>query len=231
MSHERLATTFDQWAADGRDASMEREHGDVVGQVLAQLEIRPGEQILDLGCGNGWATRLLAKAAAGASAIGVDVSPGMIERAEALHSLTIRARYEVAKFEALGLADRKFDRVFSMEALYYAVDLDRALAECFRVLKPGGRADVVVDFYAESPHTAEWRDKTGVPMHYLSTAQWCDAFARAGFTDITTRRVFDSRDVREAAHLVPDECTTSWEKKLAIREAGSLWIRGMRGAR
>jgi SAM-dependent methyltransferase len=225
MSHEVLARTFDNWAADGRDASMEREHGDVVSQVIAAIEIRPGEQILDLGCGNGWATRMLASKAPGASAIGLDVSPKMIERAEALHRLTIRARYEVGAFEALPFQDRKFDRVFSMEAIYYAVDLDGALRECRRVLKPGGELDLVVDFYAESPHTAEWRDKTGVPMHFLSTKEWCAAIERAGFSEVTSRRVVDSRDVREAAHLVPDECTVSWEKKLAIRDAGSLWLR------
>jgi hypothetical protein len=47
----------------------------------------------------------------------------MIARAEELHSLTIRARYEVGRFEALDFPDKKFDRVFSMEALYHAVDL------------------------------------------------------------------------------------------------------------
>ncbi|HUR28171.1 MAG TPA: methyltransferase domain-containing protein, partial [Planctomycetota bacterium] len=88
MNHEHVSRTFDQWAADGRDAGMETEHENVARQVIARIEVRPGEQILDLGCGNGWATRLLAKAAAGATAVGVDVSPKMIERAEALHSLT-----------------------------------------------------------------------------------------------------------------------------------------------
>jgi cyclopropane fatty-acyl-phospholipid synthase-like methyltransferase len=70
VSHERIAATFDQWADDGRDLRMEKGHGDVVRQVIAQLGVRPGEQILDLGCGNGWATRLLAKTAPGVGAVG-----------------------------------------------------------------------------------------------------------------------------------------------------------------
>jgi cyclopropane fatty-acyl-phospholipid synthase-like methyltransferase len=61
--HAAIARTFDSWAHQGRDASMERGHGDVVGQVISKLGIKPGEQILDLGCGNGWATRLLARSA------------------------------------------------------------------------------------------------------------------------------------------------------------------------
>ena len=58
MSHERLAETFDQWAADGRDAKMEQEHGDAVRQVISRMGIVSGDKILDLGCGNGWGTRL-----------------------------------------------------------------------------------------------------------------------------------------------------------------------------
>ena len=65
MSHPLLAATFDRWAADGRGAEMESEHGDVARQVIAGMGIRAGDQVLDLGCGNGWATRLLAKSAAG----------------------------------------------------------------------------------------------------------------------------------------------------------------------
>lgn len=214
MSHERVAATFDRWAAEGRDAGMEAEHGDVARQVLEVLQVRPGEQILDLGCGNGWATRLLAKSAAGATAVGVDVSPRMIARAEELHSLTVRARYELCAFENLGFRDSRFDRVFSVEALYYAVDLDRALSEAHRVLKPGGRADVIVDFFVESPSTREWPSKTGLSMHYLSTQDWREAFQRAGFTGVHTERLFDTRPTppSAAAHQ-------------ASKADGSLWIR------
>lgn len=213
MSHEKLARTFDQWAAEGRDAGMQNEHSDVVVQVVEQLGIQPGESILDLGCGNGWATRLLARSAAGANAVGVDVSPKMIERAEELHSLTIRARYEVAPFDDLGFRSGRFDRVFSMEALYYALDLDRALGEALRVLKPGGRADVIVDFFTESPSTTSWPAKTGLDMHHLSTEQWRAAFERAGFVEVATQRVHDRR--------APDALDP---RHAASKADGSLWI-------
>ena len=78
MPHQILAATFDRWAAAGRGAEMESEHGDVARQVIAGMGIRAGDQILDLGCGSGWATRLLAKAAAGAQATGIDISPAMV---------------------------------------------------------------------------------------------------------------------------------------------------------
>ena len=123
------ADVFDQWARDGKDAGMEEGHSDVVLQVLETMNIRPGDQILDLGCGNGWATRILAQRAPGAQAIGIDASPEMIARAEDLHSFKIRARYEQSAFEKLDFPDGKFQHVFSMEALYYSADPAKVIGE------------------------------------------------------------------------------------------------------
>lgn len=222
--NEKVVETFDQWAENGRDMGMEEGHGDVVRQVIEQLEIRPGEKILDLGCGNGWATRLLAQKSAGVQAIGVDASPRMIARAEELHSLTIRARYEHGSFEALDFKDGMFDRLFSMEALYYASDLQQALSEAFRVLKPGGQATVIVDFYKESPATADWGNVMGLDLHYLGEADWKTAFETVGFRSLDTRRVIDSRAPADEGALESDECTPDPQAKLEQFKAGSLWI-------
>lgn len=230
MSHARIASTFDTWAQNGRGERMEDGHGDVVGQVIPQLNIKAGDQVLDLGCGTGWATRLLAKAAPGAGAVGVDVAPEMIKRAESLHSFTIRARYEVMPFEDLDLKDAAFSHVFSMEALYYAPDVDKALAETLRVLKPGGRVDIVIDFYAESPSTKGWSDAVDAPMTYLSEAEWKTRFEGAGFESVTTSRVVDSRGPGEESDFAPSDCYPDWDTHVAFRAAGSLWIHGLKPA-
>lgn len=230
MPHDHLAKTFDTWAQSGRGDRMEIGHGDVVAQVVPQLGIKAGDQSLDLGCGTGWATRMLAKAAPGAGAVGVDIAPEMVKRAEELHSYTIRARYEVAAFEELGLADAVFSHVFSMEAIYYAPDLDKALAEAFRVLKPGGRIDLVVDFYAENEPTAGWAGTVGTPMLYLSEADWREHLTKAGFEGAETRRVIDSRGTGDEADFEPSPSFPDWATWSAYREAGSLWIHGKKPA-
>jgi len=230
MSHEHLAKTFDTWAQSGRGERMEQGHGDVVGQVVPQLEIKAGDQALDLGCGTGWATRMLAKAAPGAGAVGVDISPEMVKRAEELHSFTIRARYEVAAFEELGLADEAFTHVFSMEAIYYAPDVDRALAEAFRVLKPGGRIDLVIDFYKENEPTEGWAETVGAPMLFLSETEWCELLAAAGFEGAATSRVIDSRGTGEEADFEASPSFPDWDTWAAYRKAGSLWIHGKKPA-
>ncbi len=228
MSHDKIASTFDAWAENGKDQGMETGHGDVVAQVLEQLEIKAGDRVLDLGCGNGWATRKLAQMGPGVQAIGVDVAPKMIARAEELHSYTIRARYELSTFDKLDFKDGYFQRAFSMEALYYAPDVDAALTEVARVLAPGATIDVVIDFYAERAATEGWKDRLGVTMHFLSEAQWREAFERAGFGSVATRRVIDSRGPGAEADFTPDEWTPDWASQVATHATGSLWIHGVK---
>jgi ubiquinone/menaquinone biosynthesis C-methylase UbiE len=224
MSHSRIANTFDDWAKTGRGEGMETGHGDVVHQVIPQLEISAGDQILDLGCGIGWATRTLAKAAAGAGAVGVDISKEMIAKAEELHSFTIRARYEVMPFEDLDLKDNHFSHVFSMEALYYAPNVDKALSEVLRVLKPGGRADIVIDFYSDNEATRSWSETIDAPMTWKSEADWVATFESAGFEGVTTTRVIDSRGPGDEANFTPSGIYPDWAARVRFHEAGSLWI-------
>ena len=228
MTHDRIAATFDKWAHSGRAESMEHGHGDVVRQVIARMRFKPGDQILDLGCGNGWATRLLAKSAAGASAVGVDVAPAMVARAEELTSYTIRAKYEIARFEELPFKDASFDRVFSMEAIYYSVDLERTLAEVVRVMKPGATADFVVDCFAESPSTRAWSAIVGLPMHCLSESEWRARLEAAGFASIEISRVIDSRGPGDPAQFKPSEHCKDWNARVALHAAGSLWMHAQR---
>ena len=224
MSHEKIASTFDEWAASGRGERMEEGHGDVVEQVIEQLNIRAGNQVLDLGCGIGWATRILAGKGAGVQAIGIDASPAMVKKAEELSSLRIRARYEVGTFEALDFNDGKFDHVFSMEALYYAPDLTQAFSEIHRVLKPGGQANIVMDCYAERPSTEAWGESVGLTLQRLSEAEWKAAFEAAGFSVAKMERVVDRRGAGEESDFTPSSYYPDWAAYCAYREAGSLWV-------
>lgn len=99
--------------------------------VLELLAPRPGERILDLGCGDGVLTERIA--AAGAVVVGVDAAPDMIAAARA-RGLDARV---VAGHDLT--FDGEFDAVFSNAALHWMRPAEAVLAGVHRALKPGGR--------------------------------------------------------------------------------------------
>jgi SAM-dependent methyltransferase len=104
---------------------------DLGAPVLELLDPRPGERILDLGCGDGPLTQKIA--AAGADVVGVDASAEMVEAAKA-RGLDARV------VDAHNLPfDCTFDAVFSNAALHWMKRPDEVIAGVVRALKPGGR--------------------------------------------------------------------------------------------
>lgn len=118
------------WDADvyARNA---RFVADLAVPLVALLAPQPGEQILDLGCGDGALTAVIA--ASGAEVLGVDAAPAMVAAAQA-RGLNV-ARHDG---HALPFAAR-FDGVFSNAALHWMRDPEVVLAGVARALKPGGR--------------------------------------------------------------------------------------------
>jgi demethylmenaquinone methyltransferase/2-methoxy-6-polyprenyl-1,4-benzoquinol methylase len=116
---------------------LDRLYGDIAACIL------PGERVLDLGCGTG--TLAVGLARRGAWVLGVDVSPAMLDeaagrlRAEGLQEQVELRALGVAELDALG--DASFDAATS--TLVFSElspdELDYALAECRRILRPGGQ--------------------------------------------------------------------------------------------
>ncbi|PAV26340.1 malonyl-CoA O-methyltransferase [Tamilnaduibacter salinus] len=123
-------------AASGYDgaARLQRHMGD---QLLSQCRLSHASAVTDLGCGTGWFTARLAEALPGARFTGVDLSPGML--AQARSSRRMDADWVVADAEQLPLADNSQDLVFSNLMIQWCDAPGRVLAECRRVLRPGGQ--------------------------------------------------------------------------------------------
>jgi ubiquinone/menaquinone biosynthesis C-methylase UbiE len=98
-------------------------------------EVRAGDRALDLGCGTGDFTALLAQA--GAHALGVDVAEAALARARAQHP---RLDFRLIPIDApLPFDDNSFDLVWSSEVIEHVADTGRWLSEARRVLSPSGR--------------------------------------------------------------------------------------------
>jgi 2-polyprenyl-3-methyl-5-hydroxy-6-metoxy-1,4-benzoquinol methylase len=97
--------------------------------------VRPGESVLDVGCGEGRFTSELA--VAGVRVVGIDVAEEPLRRARAAHpGVDVQL---VDAFEPWPLADASFDAVWAGEVIEHVADTAGWLSEVRRVLRPGGR--------------------------------------------------------------------------------------------
>jgi SAM-dependent methyltransferase len=220
---DKLRTEFNEWAQAGKGESMEQGHGPVGKQAIQLMRVPPDARVLDVGCGSGWATRLLAGYAVKGSVTGIDISDEMIRVARESSSAVPNTDFEVASADQLPFSDSEFTHAFSMESLYYYSDIGAALEEIHRVLQPRGLFVAVVDLYQESEATHQWIAGLKVPVQLLSIEDYRGLFLDAGFVKIRDQRVLDPRPV-------PDDYTSGSFKSRAdfeaYRRAGSLMISG-----
>ena len=107
-------------------------------EVLARLDLRGDETVLDAGCGSGRVTRLLCERVPDGRVIGVDSSPSMIEHAgENLAEFGDRVELIVGDLLALELPE-PVDAIFSNAAFHWVLDHERLFGRLFAALRPGG---------------------------------------------------------------------------------------------
>lgn len=216
---EQLRVEFNEWARAGKGDSMERGHRPVGEQAIARMNVSPKAEVLDVGCGSGWAARLLAQNAG--HVIGIDVSDEMIRVARVQSTQLANVEYQVASAEDLPFPDNTFTHAFSMESLYYYADIGKALREIARVLRPEGSFVTVVDLYQENLPTHQWIGTLKVPVQLLSTAEYRSLFESAGFINVRDERLLDPTPVPD------DYITGSFKTRadfVAYRQNGSLML-------
>src|SRR6266568_7052431 len=220
---KQLRTEFNEWARAGKGEGMEKSHGPVGKQAIQLMRVPADGRVLDVGCGSGWATRLLAGYAINGQVTGIDISDEMIRVARESSQAFPNTDFEIASAEQLPFSDHEFTHAFSMESLYYYRNIPKALKEIHRVLKPGGLFVAVVDLYWENEATHQWIDTLNVPVELLSVDDYHSLFIDAGFVHIRDERLFDPTPI-------PDDYTGSSFKSREdyeeYKRVGSLMMSG-----
>jgi ubiquinone/menaquinone biosynthesis C-methylase UbiE len=221
--NERLRLEFNDWARAGRGEGMEKGHRPVGEQAIDLMTIPPAAHVLDVGCGSGWATRLMAEKARRGGVVGIDISDEMIKLASATSSSFSNVEFRVASAEELPFSDGEFTHAFSMESLYYYADILKALREIKRVLNPAGLFVTVVDLYQENEPSHQWIEQLKVPVQLLSIAAYRSLFERAGFVNVRDRRLRDPAPI--PAEYRGGSFKTR-EDYVNYKQAGSLMMSG-----
>ncbi len=212
-SSETVANSYDEWTQDGilefywgehihlghygsppRRKDFLQAKSDFVHEMVkwGGLDKLPhGTTILDVGCGIGGSSRILAKDY-GFDVTGITISPQQVKRAQELTPQEVDAQFQVDDALALSFSDDSFDVVWSIEAGPHMPDKAKYAQEMMRVLKPGGilvvadwnqRDDrtVALNFW-EKPVMRQLLDQWAHPA-FSSIEGFCELIAETGLVE------------------------------------------------
>ena len=222
---DTLREQFNRWAEAGRGEGMERDHLPIVLPVLEEMRIAAADNVLDVGCGSGWLSRRLANLAPEGRVVGLDISDEMIRlarRTSAEHENILYVQGEVAEIPWQG---DFFHHAISVESAYYWTEPAAGMQEIFRVLRPGGAAWILINYYRDNVHCHQWGPLLAIKTQLLAAAEWIEMMRAAGFTQVAEERVVDGSPT-------PQTYTGRWfrdaEELRAFKAEGALLVHGVR---
>ncbi len=234
QSADSVANSYDEWTEDGilefywgehihlghyglppRQKGFLAAKADFVHEMVRWGELDklpPGTTVLDVGCGIGGSSRILAQDY-GFAVTGITISPQQVERAQKLTPKGLNAQFLVDDAMALSFANASFDVVWSIEAGPHMPDKAVFARELMRVLKPGG---VLV--------VADWnqRDDRRKPLNFWEKPvmqQLLDQWSHPEFASIE-----GFAELLEATGFVQNEVVTDdWTKQTLPSWLDSIW--------
>ena len=234
QSSDSVANSYDQWTEDGilefywgehihlghygsppRSKDFLKAKADFVHEMVkwGGLEpLAPGTTLLDVGCGIGGSSRILAREYQ-FDVTGVTISPQQVKRAQQLTPSGVTAQFKVDDAMALSFPDASFDVVWSVEAGPHMPDKAVFARELMRVLKPGGRLVV-----------ADWnqRDDRQVPLNLWEKPvmkQLLDQWSHPAFASIEGF----AENLAATGFVQGDVVTADWTQETLPSWLDSIW--------
>lgn len=171
------------------------------GNPHAIAGLKPGEDVLDLGCGGGFDCFLAARQVGNeGSVIGVDMTPDMIDKARrnAAQSDFNNVDFRLGEIENLPVADNNVDVILSNCVINLSPDKPRVFREAFRVLRAGGRLSIS-DVVAVKPLPAEIQNDAAMLSGCVGGAALVDDIERmlveVGFKNVRVSPKAESREM------------------------------------
>jgi SAM-dependent methyltransferase len=225
QTDQNLREEFNRWADSGKGESMEHDHWPITRPALEMMRIEPDENVIDVGCGAGWLSRILARGVPEGRVVGMDISDEMIHRAREASVEFENLVFVVGAVDDIPWEPNFFQKAISVESSYYWPDPAKGLREIHRVLGEGGSAWIVINYYRDNPHCHQWGEMLKIPTHLLSADEWARLFRDAGFSQVAHQRIPDPTPN-------PEVYTGRWfrdAKQLAdFRREGALLVHGMK---
>ena len=190
---ERIRASFDEASTDEENFPSTIDpriyHVKLIHQHLAPLA---GKRVLDVGCGKGRFARVLRELEPEAEFWGLDLSEEMLRYVPAgIHT-------RAGSMTELPFDDAFFDAAYATESLEHAVEIDKAVSEICRVVKPGGRIAII--------------DKNADQWGKLATPEWEKWFTRRELERLLRRdcREVASRPISYWEDVKPDGLFLAW---------------------
>lgn len=234
QSSDSVATSYDQWTDDGilefywgehihlghygsppRSKDFLKAKADFVHEMVrwgGLDRLAPGTTLLDVGCGIGGSSRILARDYQ-LDVTGVTISPQQVKRAQQLTPEGMTAQFKVDDAMCLSFPDASFDVVWSVEAGPHMPDKQVFARELMRVLKPGGLLVL-----------ADWnqRDDRKVPLNFWEKPvmrQLLDQWAHPAFASIEGF----AENLDATGFVQGDVMTADWTQETLPSWLDSIW--------
>ncbi|MBE9067456.1 methyltransferase domain-containing protein [Leptolyngbya cf. ectocarpi LEGE 11479] len=234
QSSDSVANSYDQWTEDGilefywgehihlghygsspRSKDFLKAKADFVHEMVkwgGLDRLAPGTTLLDVGCGIGGSSRMLARDYQ-FDVTGVTISPQQVQRAQQLTPAGVTAQFKVDDAMALSFPDASFDVVWSVEAGPHMPDKAVFARELMRVLKPGGLLVL-----------ADWnqRDDRQVPLNFWEKPvmrQLLDQWSHPAFASIEGF----AENLAATGLVQGDVVTADWTQETLPSWLDSIW--------